>query len=101
MAKKQTLIRVIKNGKWIAVENELEALQREVGGYIETLTLFEEVVLIMDEEGRLKGKEPSCICLGHIICGDCIIAGVDGDQFADLDFKTYQTLQKEKVITWI
>lgn len=36
------------------IENTLEALQHEVGGYIETLTLTSDLVLIMDEEGCLK-----------------------------------------------
>lgn len=36
------------------IENTLEALQHEVGGYIETLTLTSDLVLIIDEEGCLK-----------------------------------------------
>lgn len=36
------------------IPNTLEALQQEVGGYIETLTLTSDLVLIMDEEGCLK-----------------------------------------------
>ena len=39
----------------VAVKNELKALQEAVGGYIETLTLAEGVVLICNKEGkRLK-----------------------------------------------
>ena len=38
----------------IEVENTLEALQQEVGGYIETLSIA-DVVIICNEEGRLCG----------------------------------------------
>ena len=42
------------------IENTLEALQQEVGGYIETLTLAADCCMIVDEEGRLKIGRASC-----------------------------------------
>ena len=68
----------------VNVSNSLAALQRNVGGYIETVTIASDAVIICDEEGRLKGKPYNCTIAGHDFVGDIIIAGVKGDEFADL-----------------
>ena len=39
----------------IEVENTLKALQTEVGGYIETVTIASDAVVICNEEGALLG----------------------------------------------
>lgn len=93
------LIKVIKNGKWTVVENTLGALQKEVDGYIETLTLFEGIVMIVDEEGVLKGKEQSCTLLNYPIVGDWLLVGAtdDGD-FTDLPEKDWTIMKKLEVI---
>ena len=62
----------------IDIPNTLEALQKEVGGYIETLTLAPGVVMIVDEEGRLKDKP--CNGKASDICGMSIV----GDEFCDI-----------------
>lgn len=36
------------------IDNTLEALQEFVGGYIETVTITEKLVLICNEEGKIK-----------------------------------------------
>lgn len=74
-------------GKWevAEVENTLDALQKTVGGYIETLTISTEpepLVLIVDEEGRIKGKEPNLTIEGEEIVGTVVLCGIDGDEFA-------------------
>lgn len=74
-------------GKWgvAEVENTLDALQKAVGGYIETLTISTEpepLVLIVDEEGRIKGKEPNLTIEGEEIVGTVVLCGIDGDEFA-------------------
>ena len=71
------------------VENTLEALQGAVGGYIETIPIVatdsvEEAVMVMDEEGRLKGKERNITICGHDIVGMVLICGQDGDEFTDV-----------------
>lgn len=43
----------------VEVENTLEALQREVEGYIEAVTLPYGAAIICNEEGRLHGL-PEC-----------------------------------------
>ena len=56
------------------IPNTLEELQATVGGYIETVTIASDAVIICNEEGRLQG-------LPH----NCRIFGVDEDEFSDLD----------------
>lgn len=68
----------------IEIENTLEALQWEVGGYIETVTLASDLVVICDEEGRLKGKAANCRICGIRFVGTILIAGVDGEEFTDV-----------------
>lgn len=61
------------------IDNTLEAMQKIVGGYIETVTLDKNIVLICNEEGRLKGLQPSVRVLGKIYVGNVIYAGYDED----------------------
>ena len=75
------------------VSNNLEALQKAVGGYIECITRGEFVV-ICDEEGRLKDKPYNCTVFGYDLVGDIVIVGRgldDGgffnDELADLPYK--------------
>lgn len=72
------------------IENNLETLQRIVGGYIETVHPFREnIALIVNEDGKLWGL-PECRTLvsrasGRIdtLVGTFIIAGMDPE---DCDF---------------
>lgn len=73
---------------WIS--NNLEALQKMVGGYIETVTLYPEnnegpgMVVICNEEGRLRGPEHNTEILGTSFVGTIIIVGCQGCEFVDL-----------------
>lgn len=69
------------------VSNSLEALQKAVGGHIEVVRLATNLVVICDEEGRLKGKEYNCTICGFDFVGDIVIVGTDGEEFADLPVK--------------
>ena len=77
-----------KVGKWpqiIDVENTLEALQEEVGGYIETVTFAEDACIICDEEGRLKDKPHNVNLFGVDFVGTVLAVGVDGENFRGFD----------------
>lgn len=65
------------------ISNTLENLQKTVGGYIETLTM-PEYVLILNEEGRLDDSPFNCHVAGFNLFGTIIVAGVKGDEFADV-----------------
>lgn len=74
------------------IENSLKNLQRTVDGYIETVTIGTDLVIICNEEGRLKGLPYNCTICDMDFFGDLIFAGIDGDEFADIplsmkDFK--------------
>ena len=66
------------------VENTLEALQSVVGGYIETVTVATDLVIICNEEGILKGLPFNCEVLNHGFVGTILFAGAAGDEFADI-----------------
>jgi len=72
-----------KVGHMTWISDTLENLQATVGGYIETVT-FGDMVIICDEEGRLKKKEPNCKIGRTSFVGTIIAVGQDGDEFADV-----------------
>ena len=88
MKEKQILVCIKEPGKEAAVEplfdNTLEAFQKAVGGYIETLTVSEDLVLIFNEEGRLRGLPFNEVILGEPFVGTVIVAGVKRDEFASV-----------------
>jgi hypothetical protein len=76
--------------EWAAIDNTLDALQKAVGGYIETVTLPGNMVLVCDEEGVLKGKPLNAIIKnrqGHgiPIVGDFFVCKEAGEDFAGFD----------------
>lgn len=77
------------------VENDLESMQKLVGGYIEVVTISRDpkLILICDEEGLLKGKAINSSVpdlrefryAPQMIAGDCFICGASEDgEFASL-----------------
>ena len=73
---------------WIS--NSLKALQNNVDGYIETVTLIEPydgnpgLVVIANEEGIPLGLEYNTDIYGYKLYGTIIMCGVEGDEFTDL-----------------
>jgi len=65
-------------------QNNLETLQGLVGGYIETVTLAEDLVLICNEEGFLRGLPDCCELCGMRLVGTIALAGVKGTEFSDV-----------------
>ena len=82
-----------KKPRHVAISDRLEKLQKTVGGYIETVTLATDLVIICDEEGLLKGKPYNCNICGVDFVGTIIFAGVSGDEFSDIPCD-YQTMKK-------
>lgn len=84
MKENQILVVIKEPGQAPKVEplfdNTLEAFQKAVDGYIETVTVSEDVVIICNEEGRLRGLPYN---VGGFV-GTVIVAGVKGDEFASL-----------------
>lgn len=72
--------------------NELEVLQATVDGYIETVTIASDFVIICNEEGRLQLLPHNCAICGVDFYGTIVLAGVDGDEFCDIP----QIMQDER-----
>lgn len=70
----------------IWVENTLEALQFEVGGNIETVTIGTDATIICNEEGRLLGFPPSGF---YTFVGPILLVGIAGDEFTDVPKAAY------------
>jgi hypothetical protein len=89
-------------GEEATIPNTLKALQEAVGGYIETVTLDNGVVLICNEEARLRDMPYNftlrrmwgVVTIQNAIFGTVIACGVDGDEFADIpiDFNEWKSL---------
>ena len=64
--------------------NTLRAFQEAVDGYIEAVTIATDLVLIVNEEGRLRGLPYNCNVCGADLFGTVIAVGVKGEEFASL-----------------
>ena len=62
----------------ISLENTLSALQKAVGGYIETVTFCSNAAIVCNEEGRLLGMAHNCRVLGIDFVGTILVVGVEG-----------------------
>ena len=69
--------------EFIDIPNTLEALQSQVGGYIECIRFDDENVIICNEEGKLMGLARNITIDGETFVGTILIAGTDGEEFAD------------------
>ena len=82
----------------IEVENTLEALQQEVGGYIEAVTLPYGAAIICNEEGRILGLPDNGPVGGVDFVGTILVVGRNKDEFCDVpeaDFLMYH-LREDK-----
>lgn len=68
-------------------ENSLKAFQKEVGGYIETVTIAEDLTLVCNEEGRILGLPYNTTICGMPFFGTVVAVGVKGDEFASVKGK--------------
>lgn len=70
-----------------AIPNTLHAFQDAVGGYIEAIPLGPNLVMIVNEEGKLQGLPYNFrINLNgyeDVIVWPCLIVGAKGEEFAD------------------
>lgn len=69
----------------VDIPNELEDLQKAVGGYIEVYQVSTDLAILCDEEGKLKGEEYNCTLLGEDFVGTILLVGLDEPEFCDVD----------------
>jgi len=65
------------------IPNTLEALQKIVGGYIETVSVTTDLVIICNEEGRLINLPYNCEFYGVDFVGTIIFVGRKEDELDD------------------
>ena len=73
-------------------DNTLEAFQEAVGGYIEAVTICTDLVLICNEEGRIKGLPYNTTICGCQFYGPVLAVGVKGEDFASLKAHNVRTV---------
>lgn len=82
------LTAIVKEPGWapeiVEIPDEVENYQRIVDGYIECVRWDDEHVLIVNEEGKLRGLDKNFRYGGDIIVGTAIWIGVDGEDFTDI-----------------
>ena len=66
------------------VENTLRSMQDLVDGPIECVTVTEDLAIVCNEEGRLRGLSPSATILGTQFVGPIAFVGVRGKDFTDI-----------------
>ena len=79
-------------GHMTCISDSLENLQRTVGGHIEPVLIAKtekdghvvDVVILCDEEGKLKDKEPNLRLTYDVLVGDIVVLGSDGEEFCDI-----------------
>lgn len=88
MAKKLTVVMVEphKAPYVTKIDDELSALQKAVGGYIEVVGNGDGTLIICNEEGKLQGLEGNRRIRdgSSIIAGTFFIVGEDGENFRSL-----------------
>ena len=97
MKKIKTFVKVPGSENIIAVgiDNDLESFQRLVGGYIETVPFEGDLVMIINEEGKLRELPPNFIWRGDCIVGTAVFVRVDGDEFTSANESDRQTIEDE------
>lgn len=87
-------MRVVKAGtklgniQTLDIPNTLEALQKEVDGYIQTTTVAElrehNIQMIVNEEGLLKQLLPNTNLFPFFFVGNVLFVTVNGEEFDSL-----------------
>ena len=74
-------------GHMTNISDSLQNLQKIVGGYIEALPLRDDVVILVNEFGKIQGLDfniPHPFTDKDFLVGTLIVLGVHGEEFGDL-----------------
>ena len=68
------------------IPHELDVMQQLVGGYIETVPLGEDIVIICNEEGKIKGLPANFYveAIDDIIVGNAFFCKAGVEDFTDI-----------------
>lgn len=81
-------------GHYEDIPNELQALQKIVDGHIEAVYIENGIILIVNEEGKLRNLPINFCTKYDIIVGTAIVCGQMGDEFDDcpISLESWQTV---------
>lgn len=65
------------------ISNTLANLQKTVDGPIECVYLANDLIMVCNEEGKLRGLESNFRLYGDAIVGTAIFIGTKGEDFVD------------------
>ena len=66
------------------ISASLENLQKTVEGYIEAVPLTSEIVILCNEEGKIRGLQHNIFLPRDTIRGTLIVIGRSGEEFCDI-----------------
>lgn len=95
---KVVMVEPSKHPTIATINNDLESLQKAVGGLIEFVDIEENVCILCNEEGKLIGLEGNRRFYNDIIVGTFYVCGLDVD--GDLDSLTPSQMDKYLRIFW-
>ncbi len=78
------------------IKSELHELQEIVGGYIEAFNMFDNILCVCNEEGKLNDLTPNFIFNGDVIVGDVFFCSA-GEE----DFESLNDEQTEMLMTFL
>ena len=84
--------RAMENPEVVEIVDDLKTYQEIVGGYIEVFPLWEGILCICNEEGKLKSLPPNFKFYNDIICGDVIFVSEGGEDFLGLNEEQIEML---------
>lgn len=85
-----------RESEYREIDNTLEAMQEIVGGYIECISVDRDIVIVCNEEGKMRGLPINMPWCGDLLVGTIIVCGTDDDgEFTDVPL----TLEEWKKIT--
>lgn len=76
------------------VENTLRSMQKLVDGSIECVTVTEDLAIVCNEEGRIRGLSPSASILGMQFAGPVAFVGVRGENFMSITRKVKRLVRQ-------
>lgn len=71
-------------GKMVNIIDSLENLQSIVGGYLETIYINDDLVIICNEEGLIQNLPENMRWFDQTLVGTIIICGMSGSELCDI-----------------
>lgn len=74
------------------IKGTLENLKEIVGGYIECISIYDNLICVCNEEGKLLKLPPNFLFMGDIIVGDVFFCAGAEEEFISLSDNQVQDI---------